>query len=216
MGNVREKIRHSLSDAGEVSKPMDRSHIAVFLDRDGTINVDVDFLVSPNQLQIIPRSDSAIRELNNLNVKVFIVTNQSGIARGFLTEQTLAEIHRELSLQLQRKEAHIDEYYYCPHLPGVDDTRYNVECECRKPKPGMLIQAAREHNVNLRQSFIIGDRCRDVETGKAAGVSTVMVATGYGASEQNDCSFTADYFASDLFDAVQFVKKTILTREQPL
>ncbi|MDE3058788.1 MAG: HAD family hydrolase [Bacteroidota bacterium] len=189
---------------------MDRSRCAVFVDRDGTVNKDVDFLVSPNQLQIIPRSDSAIRELNNLGVKVFIVTNQSGIARGFLTEETVAEIHRELSSQLRSAGAYIDAYYYCPHLPGVDDPRYNVECECRKPKPGMLLQAAREHNVDLRQSFVIGDRCRDVDMGKNVGAGTVIVATGYGAQEKDDC--IADFFAPDLYGAVQFVKKKIESR----
>jgi D-glycero-D-manno-heptose 1,7-bisphosphate phosphatase len=195
---------------------MERSHIAVFLDRDGTINVEVDFLTSPNQLQIIPRADAAIRELNNFGVKVFIVTNQSGIARGFLTEETLADIHHELSSQLRRVQAHIDAYYYCPHFPGTNDARYNIECECRKPKTGMLLQAAREHAIDLRQSFTIGDRCRDVEMGKAVGAMTTMVATGYGASEKKDCLGEPDFFAEDLYDAVQFVKKTILSREQSL
>lgn len=192
---------------------MERSHIAVFLDRDGTVNVEIDFLTSPNQIQIIPRSDAAIRELNNLGVKVFIVTNQSGIARGFLTEETLMEIHRELSSKLLRAKAHIDAYYYCPHLPGANDARYNIDCECRKPRPGMLMRAAREHNIDLRQSFTIGDRCRDVEMGKTVGTSTAMVATGYGAREKNDCIVQPDFFASDLYEAVQFVKKTILSHE---
>jgi D-glycero-D-manno-heptose 1,7-bisphosphate phosphatase len=192
---------------------MDRSSIAVFLDRDGTVNVDVDYLTSAAQLQLIPRSAAAIKELNTLGVKVFIITNQSGIARGFLTEEDLREIHNTLSSLLKNEEAFVDDYFYCPHLPDADIPRYRTECECRKPKPGMLLQAKEKYAIDLKFSFVIGDRCKDIQCGRAMGTGTVMVETGYGLMEKKDCIAQPDYIASDLYDGVQFIKRIILSRD---
>jgi len=193
---------------------MARPDIAVFLDRDGTVNVEANYISSPDQLQLIPRTGNAIRELNELGTRVFIITNQSGIARGYLSEAAVHEIHDALRAMLKKENAFVDDFFYCPHLPGAPDERYNMVCDCRKPKPGMLIQAQQKYSIDLRRSFVIGDRCIDIATGKAVGAGTVMVSTGYGAEEILSCRNEPDFFARDLLDAVQFIKQSILSKER--
>jgi len=195
---------------------MNRSDIAVFLDRDGTVNVDKEYLSSPDQLQLIPRSAAAIRELNILGTRVFIITNQSGVARGLFSEEDVLKVHDTLRALLKSEHAYVDDFFYCPHLPGSADNRYNKECDCRKPKPGMLQQAERKYSVDLRRSFVIGDRCIDVATGKAVAAGTVMVSTGYGAKEIRECRNEPDFFAQDLLEGVKYVKEKILDHERTL
>ncbi|MGA7159635.1 MAG: HAD family hydrolase [Bacteroidota bacterium] len=193
---------------------MTRSEIAVFLDRDGTVNVEANYISSPDQLQLIPRTGNAIRELNDLGTRVFIITNQSGIARGYFSEASVHDIHEALRALLKKENAFVDDFFYCPHLPGVADERYNVVCDCRKPKPGMLLQAQRKYSIDLLRSFVIGDRCIDVATGKAVGAGTVMVSTGYGSEEILNCRSDPDFFARDLQDGVQYIKQHILSQER--
>ena len=193
---------------------MNRSEIAVFLDRDGTVNTEVHFLSSPEQLQLIPRTVSAIRDLNALGVRVFVITNQSGVARGIFPESAVTIVHDALRAMLREEGAELDDFFYCPHLPGASVPRYNRECNCRKPKPGMLHQARERFGIDLQRSFVIGDRCIDVEAGKAVGAGTVMVSTGYGMRNINECTSSPDYFAVDLYDGVQFVKEKILSLER--
>jgi D-glycero-D-manno-heptose 1,7-bisphosphate phosphatase len=195
---------------------MNRSDIAVFLDRDGTVNVEKDFLSSPDQLQLIPRSAAAIRELNNLGARVFIITNQSGVARGLFPEADVLKIHKVLNELLKLENAFVDDFFYCPHLPGAEESRYNKDCDCRKPKPGMLHQAERKYSVDLRRSFVVGDRCIDVAAGKAVAAGTVMVSTGYGAMEIRDCRSEPDFFAQDLMEGVTYIKEKILAHERTL
>ncbi len=191
---------------------MQHPHTGVFLDRDGTVNVEMEYLSSPSQLQLIPRSARAINELNALGVRVIIISNQSGVARGYFTEERVKEVNEALLAMLGREGAYIDDVFYCPHLPSAPVQQYAVDCECRKPKPGMLLEAARKHRLRLDQSFVIGDRCVDIETGKAVGAGTVLVATGYGSVERARCGSTADRYAADLYDAVQHVKATVESR----
>ena len=192
---------------------MTRSDIAVFLDRDGTVNVEENFISSPDQLQLIPRTGTAIRELNNLGTRVFIITNQSGVARGYFSEAAVHDIHEALRALLKKENAFVDDFFYCPHLPGAEVERYNIVCDCRKPKPGMLLQAQRKYAVDLRRSFVVGDRCIDIAAGKAVGATTVMVSTGYGAQEILNCPNQPDFFAHDLLDGVQYIKQTIESQE---
>ncbi len=192
---------------------MNRSDIAVFLDRDGTVNEEVNYLSSPDQLRLYPRAGAAIRELNDLGVKVFIITNQSGVARGLFPEETVHRIHNALKEMLKKEDASVDDFFFCPHLPGVADERYNKICDCRKPKPGMLLQAQRKYSVDLKHSFVVGDRCIDVAAARAAGSGKVMVATGYGATERNTCRSDIDFFAPDIYDGVQYIKDRIFSRE---
>lgn len=182
---------------------------AVFVDRDGTINVDVDFLSSPAQLQLIPRSAAAIRELNDLNIPVIVITNQSGIARGIFTEQDLAVIHTALDEELKRHGASVTAYYYCPHHPREGNAPYVQDCECRKPKTGMLRDAQSAFGLDLSRSFVVGDKLIDVKTGKAAGARAIHVATGYGAAEMALSDGIRDHAAADLYDAVQYIKSCV-------
>lgn len=187
-------------------------HIGIFLDRDGTINEEVNYLSSPVKLRLIPGSADAIREANDLGIKVFIVTNQSGIARGILTEDRLKEVHDRLLSLLRKEEAHINAIYYCPHHPDHGDARYRKRCSCRKPKIGMLERAAKEFDVDLSKSFVIGDRMIDVQTGNNAGAISILVLTGYGERERNllpKNRVRAKIIADNLYDAMQHVKKRI-------
>ena len=179
---------------------------AVFVDRDGTINVDVDFLSSPSQLQLIPRSAVAIKELNDLGVPVIVITNQSGIARGLYSEDDLHRVHAAMDEMLTRYGATISAYYYCPHHPTDGIAPYAKDCECRKPKPGMLLRAKKKFGFDLKRSFIVGDKLVDVQAGKSVGAVAIQVSTGYGVAEKDLCADIRDYYAVDLFDAVQFIK----------
>lgn len=185
---------------------------AVFVDRDGTINIDVDFLSSPEQITLIPRSADAIRELNRLDVPVIVITNQSGIARGLYTEQDLAGIHRSMDMMLKKEGARVLDYFYCPHHPTDGNPPYVQNCDCRKPKPGLLLQAKEKYGYDLHKSFVIGDKCVDVKAGRAVNATSIQVATGYGAGEKDLCSGDRDYFGIDLYDAVQYIKRTYLTQ----
>lgn len=186
---------------------MKSDHVGIFFDRDGTINTEVDFLRKPQELKLIPRSVQAIREANELGVKVFIITNQSGIARGFLTEHDLSQVHRHLRDLLKRQHAHIDAIYYCPHHPEFGKPPYNIACRCRKPDIGMLNKAEEEFKINLGKSYVVGDRCVDVRAGKNAGCTTFLVLTGYGATERRECvSAGVDYIEENAYDAWSRIK----------
>ncbi len=182
---------------------------AVFVDRDGTINVDVDFLSSPNQLELIPRSAEAIFQLNTMQIPVIVITNQSGIARGLYTEHDLQIVHHAMDEQLAKFGAKITEYFYCPHHPSEGIPPYVQECECRKPKAGMLHQAAKKYGFNLSKSFVVGDKCIDVRAAHGVQATAIQVATGYGIKEKDLCSSERDYYGVDLFDAVQFIKQKL-------
>jgi len=192
--------------------------VGLFLDRDGTINEEVDFVTSANELHLIEGSAAAIREANELGLKVIIITNQSGVARGLLTEQQLLEIHKELLDKLDDLGAHIDAIYYCPHHPEAPLAEYRVECECRKPKGGMLESAATEFSLELARCFVIGDRMIDVQTGNNTGASSILVLTGYGKAELELCKKSGAriaFVAADLRDAMNHVRSA-LRQKQPL
>lgn len=187
---------------------------AVFLDRDGTINTDVDYLSSPDQIEFIPGSIDAIRELNALGVKVIVVTNQSGIARGLLTETDMHAVHEEMNILLRLHGAWIDDFFFCPHHPYAVVERYRYQCRCRKPEPGMLLDAAARHAIDLNNSFMIGDKFVDMKAGKSAGAVSLQVSTGYGTAERTAAVGTRDFFAENLREAVQIVQSIIYQRRQ--
>lgn len=193
-------------------------NIAVFLDRDGTINEEVDFLTSPRDLHLIPRSAEAIRRANDLGLRVIIVTNQSGIARGLFTEAELLEVHRMLAGRLADEGARIDGIYYCPHHPSEGTGGYRKECDCRKPNTGMIERAAREFRIDPERSYVIGDRTVDVGMAKNAGARAILVLTGYGRAELGICERDAiplDYVADDLYDAMEFVARDLHNHIEP-
>lgn len=177
------------------------SRWAVFLDRDGTINEEVEYLNDPDDLRLLPNAAEAIRLLNQAGVLAIVVTNQAGVGRGYLTEANVRQVHDRLAKELGRHEARLDAIYYCPHLP--DD-----RCACRKPNPGMLLQAAREHKIDLHHSVIVGDKIGDLEAGWRVGCRTVLVLTGYGAEERERLSaarLRPDFIAADLLAAVHWI-----------
>lgn len=153
---------------------------AVFLDRDGTVNVEVHYLSQPEQLELLPTIAEAIGRLNVMGIAVVVVTNQAGIARGYFPEHRLQVIHDRLRQMLATSGARIDGIYYCPHHPTSGLGSYKVDCDCRKPKAGMLNQAARDLRIDLSRSLMIGDRETDLQAGKNAGCQTALVLTGYG------------------------------------
>lgn len=187
-------------------------NIAVFLDRDGTVNEEVDFLTSPRDLHLIPRSAEAIRMANDLGLRVIIVTNQSGVARGLLTETDLEEVHRALIGKLAEEHATVDRIYYCPHHPTEGPDTYRMECDCRKPGTGMIRRAVEDFGIDPAKSWVIGDRIVDAAMAKNAGAHAVLVLTGYGKMEKSFCErdgIPLDYVADDLFDAMTFVSRQI-------
>lgn len=190
---------------------MKLQNVGIFFDRDGTLNTEVDFLTRPEELALLPGAAKSLREANEHGIKVFVITNQSGIARGFFTESDLHVVHARLEELLALEGAHVDRIYYCPHHPTFGIMPYRVECACRKPNSGMIERAAREFKINLANSFVVGDRCIDVQAGERAGCGTILVRTGYGATEVDECKKTAriDYIAENVYGAWRYIKKQL-------
>ena len=178
---------------------------AVFLDRDGTMAADVSYCRRPDDFELFPTTARAIRLLNEHSYKVIVITNQSGVARGYFTEDTLNRIHQKMRRRLSDEGARIDDIYYCPHHPDHGVYPYKQACECRKPHPGLLKRAHRELDIDLSRSFMIGDKATDIEAGKRAGTRTVFVLSGRGQAEQKKISDRPDHIAPDLGQAVGWV-----------
>lgn len=167
---------------------------AVFLDRDGTIAKNINYCSRPEDFELLPHTAEAISLLNQHGFKVIVITNQSGIARGHFTEDMLAKIHDKMKGELAKEGAWVDAIYYCPHHP--DDN-----CECRKPKPKLAIQAAKDHDIELKDSLVVGDLQMDIDLGKAIGCRTILVRT----LPVNDESPKSDIVVSDLLSAAQII-----------
>lgn len=161
------------------ARNLDRKQKCIFLDRDGTLNVYKGFLTDIEELELIPGTAEALKCINSSEYLAIVITNQPVIARGGCSVQELEEIHNKLETLLGKAGAYIDALYYCPHHPdkGFEGERpeYKIECGCRKPKPGMLLKAAEDYNIDLSQSIMIGDGKNDMEAGKAAGCQTILV-----------------------------------------
>lgn len=156
---------------------------AVFLDRDGTIIEEAGYLDRLDRMVFFPYSVDAVRVLNRAGFTVVVITNQAGIARGIVEERFVAEAHEAISSRLAAGGARVDAYYYCPHYKTGVVEQYVRACECRKPQPGMLLQAARDLDIDLTRSFVVGDRWHDVAAAQAVGARGVLVRTGLGARE---------------------------------
>jgi len=153
---------------------------AIFLDRDGVINNEVDHLSHPDDFEFIPGSIDAFKILKQKNFLLIVITNQAGIARGYFNEEALQRIHTKMIKILEQNSIILDDIFFCPHHP-----EFTGPCDCRKPKPGMILKAKNKHNINLKKSFMVGDTISDIEAGFKAGCKTVLVLTGYGREEQN-------------------------------
>ncbi len=174
---------------------------AVFLDRDGTINVEKNYLHKIEDWQWTPRAIEAIKLINEAGYLAIVVSNQAGIARGYYTEKDVELLHSQVDVMLAEQGAHIDAYYYCPHHTEVGEIR---DCECRKPKPGMLIQAQQEWSIDFDRSFMIGDKLIDAEAAMRVGVAPIVVMTGYGNVESQAASEQIT-LCKNLFEAVGFI-----------
>jgi len=182
---------------------------AVFLDRDGVISEEVGYLSDVSQLQLIPEAAQAVHLLNATGLKVFIITNQSGVARGFFSETQIKEVHRALETMLSAEKAYIDAIYYCPHYPEGTIAGYRRACDCRKPSPGMLNQAADEHGIDLTKSYLVGDKLTDIESAQRAGARGILVLTGYGKDEaekiDDDSPAKPVCIAQNLLEAAKWI-----------
>ena len=151
---------------------------AVFFDRDGVLNVDKDYLHTIEDFEWIDGAKESIVFLTKNNYTVFVVTNQSGIARGFYTIDDMNKLHEYMAAEIKQAGGNIEKFYFCPHLPGGKVKEFAIECDCRKPKPGLLLQALREYAIDKENSFLIGDKPRDVESAAAAGIKGYLYENG--------------------------------------
>jgi D-glycero-D-manno-heptose 1,7-bisphosphate phosphatase len=174
----------------------------VILDRDGTINVEKHYLSDPDCMELLPHAAAGIKHMQDLGLKVIVVTNQSAIGRGYFGHDTLERIHDRLLTLLAAEGAAVDGIYTCPHHP-------DEECACRKPKPGLLEQAARDFEADLTQAFVIGDKAIDIEAGRQVGTTTLLVRTGYGADVAAQGRAGADYVVADLAEAAAVIEKLL-------
>lgn len=170
----------------------------VFLDRDGTIARDVHYCRSPDDFELFPAVPEAIKLLGDNGFKVVVITNQSGIARGYFTEDTLAQIHNKMNTELASHGVHVDAIYYCPHHP--DDG-----CDCRKPGTALFLRAADDLAIDLKNSYVVGDMQIDIDAGKALSCKTVLLTTGSNPVDYPMRGTEPDYVAGDLYQAAQWI-----------
>lgn len=187
---------------------------AVFMDRDGTISEEVGYVNHPSRYRVFPFAARAVRTLNEAGWLAVLVTNQAGVARGYFREDLIGEVHKVLASELERGGARLDAVYYCPHHPTVGEPPYRFDCDCRKPRPGLLLRAAEELDLDLSRCWMVGDRYSDTELARNAGAHSAFVLTGYGRGELEYQSETwpqrPDLVAENLLEAV----KTIVTSDE--
>ncbi|MBU0675003.1 MAG: D-glycero-beta-D-manno-heptose 1,7-bisphosphate 7-phosphatase [Proteobacteria bacterium] len=182
---------------------------AVFLDRDGTINEQMGYINHLSRFQLLPGAAAAIRLLNEHRIPVIVVTNQSGLARGYFSPDLLTRVHEKMESLLAEEGARVDRIYVCPHHPEAREDQYRLACDCRKPKPGLFVQAAAELGIDLEASFVVGDRWSDLKAAAAIKATGILVLTGYG---RGDLDYVGKgqqvqprYIAEDLQAAVQWI-----------
>ena len=202
------KVEENVKSGVTAARNLNNKQKAVFIDRDGTINEHNDLISSPGQLKLIKGVAEAIRCLNNSPYLVLCITNQPVMARGLVTSEGLDEIHARMDTLLGNEGAYLDDLFYCPHHPDKgypeEIPELKIDCLCRKPKPGLLLEAASRYNINLTLSYMIGDSTADIAAGRAAGCKTIGVKTGMGLGDgkyQAEC----DYIVDDLSEAVVII-----------
>jgi D-glycero-D-manno-heptose 1,7-bisphosphate phosphatase len=186
--------------------------IGVFLDRDGTLNEELDYIRTPDDLHLIHGAAAAVRKLNDRGLTICIISNQSGVARGILKERDLVPIHQLLEQELQREGARVNRIYYCPHHPTDGIAPYNIVCECRKPNAGMLQWGEDDFNLDLSHSFVVGDSIVDMQAGNSVGATTVLVLTGHGKTAVSQCErdgVHVDHIAPTIVEAVDYIVKNL-------
>jgi len=187
-----------------------KSQKAVFFDRDGVVIRQVDFLIKPRQLKLLPNVSRVIKFLNRFGFLVVVITNQPVVARGLIRPEGIDKIHTALIGRLKKQGAEINAVYFCPHHPNATLKKYRKRCRCRKPQPGMILKAAKEHHINLKKSFMVGDALIDIVAGKRAGLKTILVKTGPGHSRLDKRyakNFKPDFIVENLNEIVKIIKK---------
>jgi D-glycero-D-manno-heptose 1,7-bisphosphate phosphatase len=180
---------------------------AVFIDRDGTISEEVGYINHPSRFRVFPYSPAAIKLLNDSGWLAIVITNQAGVARGYFAEDMIQTIHETLKQEMAATDARIDAIYYCAHHPSVGEPPYRFDCDCRKPKPGLIRRAAEEFDIDLAESWMVGDRYGDIELARNAGVNSAFVMSGYGRGEwehqRQSWNHQPDLIANHLLEAVK-------------
>ena len=183
----------------------------IFLDRDGTLNEEVNYLHRKEDLVLLPGVPEALKAFKEQGYKLVVITNQAGVARGYYTEDDVKELHRYMNELLEKAGAGIDAFYYCPHHPEHGIGKYKIQCHCRKPEPGMFEMAEQDFDVDKSKSWMIGDKLIDIEAGRNYGVRTVLVGTGYGAGvheeQKKQGDFPYDLYAEDLLEAYDEINR---------
>ena len=174
----------------------------VILDRDGTINAECKYLSQPEQVELLPGAASGLRQMRALGLGLILITNQSGVGRGYFDYPRLESIHQRLRDLLAEEGVALDAIYVCPHTP--EDA-----CDCRKPKTGLLEQAGRDHGFDPLTCFVVGDKAVDIELGQRAGATTILVRTGYGAELEREGTVRPDYIVDDLEQAAQVIERLL-------
>ena len=156
---------------------------AVFIDRDGTLSEEVGYINHPERFRLFSYAGEAIRHLNENGWLAIVTTNQAGVARGYFSEEMIETVHKSMGEKLAADGAHLDAIYYCAHHPSVGEPPYRFDCDCRKPKPGLIARAARDFDIDLKNSWMVGDRYSDIQMARNAGVRSAFVLSGYGRGE---------------------------------
>jgi len=195
-----------------MANPLKNKTKAVFLDRDGTISKEVGYIGNVDDFELLADTVSALKILMDLGYKLVVVTNQSGVARGYFPEERVQEINRRMTDLLEREDIRFDGIYFCPHLEDGKIKKYAVRCACRKPETGMIRKAESELEIDLSRSWIIGDGMPDIKCGKNVGLKTILVRTGHGVEsekklEQLPENEKPDYITDTLSDAVRKIKE---------
>ena len=182
---------------------------AVFIDRDGTISEEVGYINHPSRFRVFPFSSAAIKLLNESGWLAIVVTNQAGVARGYFSEEMIQTVHEGLRRDLEMDGARLDAIYYCAHHPSVGEPPYRFDCDCRKPKPGLISRAVEEFDIDPSSSWMVGDRYSDIELARNAGIHSAFVMTGYGRGEwehqQSTWQHQPDLISENLLETVQAI-----------
>jgi len=197
-----KEVERDVKTGTVTSKNLINKQRAVFLDRDGVINVNKGFINRFDQIELLPGAAQAIRMINKSDMLAIVITNQPVISRGECTWNELKQIHNAIETQLGKEGAYIDDIFVCPHHPDKgfkgEHTKYKIVCECRKPKPGLIIMASEKYNIDISRSYMVGDNSRDIEAGLSAGCKTVLIG-------KNNLNNRADHTHSSLLDFVKSI-----------
>lgn len=185
-----------------------KRHKAIFLDRDGTLNVlrPGEYVLHPGNVRLLAGTARAVKKFNSLGYLVIVVTNQGAIGRGVLKKEKVDEIHALIIRRLNKRGARIDAIYHCPHYPKAVLPEYAIRCRCRKPNIGMILKATRDFHIDRNKSFLIGDTTQDILMGKRAGLKTILVGTGYGGKDGKH-EVKPDFTAKNLEEAANIIRR---------